>query len=228
MSCFNPRPRAGSDLRRVHTIDQFAVSIHAPAREATRRRCAAGAVARCAAGAVAAVSIHAPAREATRCSAVPAEPCTSGFNPRPRAGSDSAKMTTCATYAVSIHAPAREATQFVDPRERHLVVSIHAPAREATWMPPVRRWRSCFNPRPRAGSDIVGRGPSRIEQVSIHAPAREATSSSTRARSPMRFNPRSRAGSDVPRPRLLASRSLVSIHAPAREATPRCETHGLR
>ena len=123
-----------------------------------------------------AVSIHAPAREATR-SAKSRSRRSTRFNPRPRAGSDVVGDPHVTRAVVSIHAPAREATWINVHVPADWNVSIHAPAREATPM--------------------VHDAHPHLEPVSIHAPAREATlarwSSSTIVRS---FNPRPRAGSD--------------------------------
>ena len=103
--------------------------------------------------------------------------------------------------------------------------------------------RCCFNPRPRAGSDLpvasrgrhtptgfnprprAGSDPSaaavRVDLlVSIHAPAREATPANPADACPVRcFNPRPRAGSDAADDCRIRLDATVSIHAPAREAT---------
>ena len=123
-----------------------------------------------------------------------------------------------------------------------ILVSIRAPAREATGAscvfvssglfrsaPPrgkrpssslLTAPRSCFDPRPRAGSDN-GRPSKRVmRRVSIRAPAREATFHQCNAQGHRsRFDPRPRAGSDTDGTD-EACRVLVSIRAPAREATP--------
>ena len=80
------------------------VSIHAPARGATRnplptRRWRG-------------VSIHAPARGATSCDGR-ASTTRSGFNPRAREGRDQELESAGAEREVSIHAPARGATHAV-------------------------------------------------------------------------------------------------------------------
>ena len=101
----------------------------------------------------------------------------------------------------------------------------------------------CFNPRPRAGGDVLVSASGSKVQVSIHAPARGATVRTACANATMtRFNPRPRAGGDFrpgisrtlppgfnPRPRAggdvevdtVRGRYYVSIHAPARGATIR-------
>ena len=81
---FNPRPRTGGDVGHPgRWRGGGRVSIHAPARGATRiRRSGRG----CMGG---------------------------GFNPRPRTGGDVAWVPRLQTRGVSIHAPARGATQLV-------------------------------------------------------------------------------------------------------------------
>ena len=140
-----------------------------------------------------AVSIHASAREAT--AAGPGwSRGTTGFNPRLRAGGDSASAEmSAASRTVSIHASAREATSTEAHHAPRDLVSIHASAREAT-----RRHRhrghphGCFNPRLRAGGD----------------PARTTPSPGWAS-----FNPRLRAGGDP-------SRSTRSAPAASFQSTP--------
>ena len=169
------------------------VSIHAPARGATKPRGWRGGVR--------GVSIHAPARGATRSGEAAARRC-SCFNPRPRTGGDfplPAEVTALTRFQSTPPHGGRPITdegaeammllfQSTPPHggrhEVHVVpdlarhVSIHAPARGAT--------------RPhheRAG----------LDGVSIHAPARGATRQSP----------------------ALSPDEAVSIHAPARGATHR-------
>ena len=165
-SCFNPRPRAGGDLRYALSEVTEAVSIHAPARGATRT-CRRLAVAerfnpRPRAGGDHAelfirpaekVSIHAPARGATN-----------------------ARLAGEQDADVSIHAPARGATTVPDLSTTG-VTGFNPRPRAGGDLKGMsaRRRLSCFNPRPRAGGDpSPTRGTSR-ECVSIHAPARGAT-----------------------------------------------------
>ena len=77
----------------------------------------------------------------------------------------------------------------------------------------------CFNPRPRAGSDAACGGVQQGGAVSIHAPAREATWWTAAICGRNGFNPRPRAGSDVGSETQPGVPVGVSIHAPAREAT---------
>jgi len=186
------------------------------------------------------VSIHAPARGATRDWWKPA-----------------------GHPLVSIHAPARGATEGARPPPLCINVSIHAPARGATFLAgSSASSSSSFNPRARAGRDVLAQLDVAPVTVSIHAPARGATTAhqavramalfqSTRPRGARRrassldargtcFNPRARAGRDGTgreispgsnsfNPRARAGRDAgpqrdqrllqVSIHAPARGAT---------
>ena len=121
------------------------------------------------------VSIHAPARGATRCFVIfcrvrkfqSTHPhgvrhrnwyllCDgSGFNPRTRTGCDYLHIGFGRTVLVSIHAPARGATKTGKPATPHIAVSIHAPARGATMKShPVQSSWPCFNPRTRTGCDF--------------------------------------------------------------------------
>ena len=159
------------------------------------------------------------------------------FNPRPRAGGDTT-TTFCSSSTelrhVSIRAPARGATwilAFSVSLTRELV-SIRAPARGATMgcpmlaigLPGLR-----FNPRPRAGGDLVCSLDEleRRSHVSIRAPARGATAGApTGTLRGACFNPRPRAGGDDRHPRRSVEQT-VSIRAPARGATARDRAEDL-
>ncbi len=142
------------------------------------------------------------------------------FNPRTRAGCDLIPSSGIPYCVVSIHAPAQGATPFQPSQYEWRHVSIHAPAQGAT----CTRWlrvdpATGFNPRTRAGCDILRTPCKASTAVSIHAPAQGATrapcefwpsvlfqsthprrvrrrSSCGRSRPPSRFNPRTRAGCD--------------------------------
>ena len=104
-------------------FEDKAVSIHAPAWEATLYSCRLTPIFQ--------VSIHAPAWEATgyyqRFNARKIS-----FNPRPRMGGDMRLSRPLVNLAVSIHAPAWEATTPLFNPADTSAVSIHAPAWEAT------------------------------------------------------------------------------------------------
>ena len=151
----------------------------------------------------------------------------------PRGGRPSIMANIPMGASVSIHAPARGATEAERSLEPSFWVSIHAPARGATRPWPSRGRRSVsFNPRPRAGGDLV------IGDKEIPAPPFQSTpprggrpraifvnndifrpfqSTPPRGGRPpvwlntltsnARFNPRPRAGGDHPGTRYQSSQS---------------------
>jgi len=160
------------------------------------------------------VSIHAPARGATL------QQCrmrrAGRFNPRARAGRDIPLKADAIAVKFQSTRP-RGARPVLLCYKLFLQVSIHAPARGATYTDMLRPHRFCFNPRARAGRDLIPaatsaklpfqstrpRGARQIgglEQktltVSIHAPARGATVRVISTRVHHGFNPRARAGRD--------------------------------
>ena len=183
---FNPRTRTGCDIfqpkiglvclfqsTHPHGVrlsvrsyqPQFRVSIHAPARGATRRQKAMRGHLE--------VSIHAPARGATTHSSAVSlgtwfqsthphgvrrrifrviKPLN-GFNPRTRTGCDLNSLNVRYGIHVSIHAPARGATPHLVLVHAPPDVSIHAPARGATSSLHLLSVAICFNPRTRTGCD---------------------------------------------------------------------------
>ncbi len=194
-------------------LDEVLVSIHAPARRATRVDPGRPGDQL--------VSIHAPARRATS-----AYPCSRrrprGFNPRPRTEGDA----VCRDLGLGLrqfqstppHGGRLPGPQV--PQHRN-GVSIHAPARRATSPDPnPRRRPRSFNPRPRTEGDEgflrVGEDgkvfqstpphggrpsqparPAPIISVSIHAPARRATLPAGPAGADhLGFNPRPRTEGD--------------------------------
>ena len=118
-SCFNPRPRMGSDIALSPTVRSLTVSIHAPAWGATTiinrdLVCTLVSIHAPAWGATVTiycapisccVSIHAPAWGATEDTDIVCFNLGS-FNPRPRMGSDGQFNSESAGMPVSIHAPA--------------------------------------------------------------------------------------------------------------------------
>ena len=145
------------------------VSIHAPAKGATRHRSCdlprigrfqstpprggdASDGDRCRSST--AVSIHAPAKGATGASGTISGTRRS-FNPRPREGATvTVRDHGAVTMPVSIHAPARGATRTRSSLTIADSVSIHAPAKGATVVSQPASWcRMSFNPRPREGGD---------------------------------------------------------------------------
>ncbi len=166
---FNPRPREGGDIealaniaagaafqstpprggRRAAMIEQDLgpeVSIHAPARGATRDILLRVGGER--------VSIHAPARGATPRPPI-SRPSCSGFNPRPREGGDANSLEMIATVTKFQSTPPRGGRR-----------STGGICRSRTGFNPRPReggddrgdekgrgW-GCFNPRPREGGDL--------------------------------------------------------------------------
>ena len=143
---FNPRAREGRDVGCHIVAIAIAVSIHAPARGATRPAIRHGLIR--------GVSIHAPARGATNYSEGGVL-CFARFNPRAREGRDFGDSGDGNPFEVSIHAPARGATN-------------------NSWC--LSYVISGFNPRAREGRDPLNTlAAKNRRQVSIHAPARGAT-----------------------------------------------------
>ena len=193
-SRFNPRPRTGGDSLHDRSVCVVAVSIHAPARGATRHD-------RLHDQRQLRVSIHAPARGATR------DPVIAG----------------APDGTVSIHAPARGATRrsagwrrspcSFNPRPR---TGGDAPSGYDPGGP------SSFNPRPRTGATRPDRHADRARGVSIHAPARGATRQPVcRLRPPVSVSIHAPARGATPAGARRRRRRRVSIHAPARGATRR-------
>ena len=126
-SHFNPRSREGSDIERLTIILRVVISIHAPAKGATKFVRFIRFEYR--------ISIHAPAKGATvnkLCEMIR----LTDFNPRSREGSDVGSPQGNRYTRISIHAPAKGATQ-----EHH--------RRWNAWLD--------FNPRSREGSDVCCR-----------------------------------------------------------------------
>jgi len=186
---FNPRPRAGGDRNIPSPRSTPVVSIHAPARGATKLDAAYGDGIK--------VSIHAPARGATP----PAWPKCGGncrFNPRPRAGGDTRTTTHERSRRRFNPRPRAGGDPLLFGNQGAAPVSIHAPARGATAMhsgifstdmfqstPPrggrqprasmMRREQLFQSTPPRGGRRSVTYPGEGVAFVSIHAPARGAT-----------------------------------------------------
>ena len=143
------------------------ISIHAPAKGATRLPCNSLWLI--------SISIHAPAKGATPCCCLllPVLRFQSTLPRRERQERDCADRLLS---AISIHAPAKGATKHIVDIALFCVISIHAPAKGAT-----DRVRKLF-------VSMI---------ISIHAPAKGATSFELpHIILVVDFNPRSREGSD--------------------------------
>ena len=210
---FNPRSRKGSDNAGVHLPAIWArISIHAPAKGATRKRAesirlsnisihapAKGATNVCYAySGLKVISIHAPTKGATLLYVIKLQynKFQSTLPQRERQFVPDVKI---ATTQISIHAPTTGATQKRCGANRKGIISIHAPTKGATMC-----WRRHpqmqihFNPRSRKGSDKYGF----INHIGI-----------------CHFNPRSRKGSDKDGHYAASEKTMISIHAPAKGAT---------
>ena len=138
------------------------------------------------------------------------------FNPRPRAGGDVPDLFDVATHGVSIHAPVRGATRYLSQQSLCQQFQSTPPCGGRPRSLPALPKSLSFNPRPRAGGDVIysyraGTGP-----VSIHAPVRGATIRSKISRSACScFNPRPRAGGDSAAP-------CRSFPEPMFQSTPPC------
>ena len=230
---FNSRAREGRDAALWQSPRWLSVSIHAPAKGATRRR---GRRPR-----DLLVSIHAPAKGATVGVAFLGVWAVFQFT-RPRRARHGSVMAITPKGRVSIHAPAKGATDSAAADWPSTPVSIHAPAKGATRRFPIGILLDFLFQftRPRRARQGL-RGGAADARVSIHAPAKGATSVEsfvgkddgfqfTRPRRARRghrarllslatsFNSRAREGRDVLALR-QGLRRQVSIHAPAKGAT---------
>ena len=241
---FNPRSREGSDIFRLPQSIRSDISIHAPAKGATREL-------RDADEWEVLFQSTLPRRERpSRCerkqrrwkfqSTLPrrerrrsmqSRAADGDFNPRSREGSDIFRLPQSIRSDISIHAPAKGATRELrDADEWEVLFQSTLPRRE-------RLERKLHNKQ----TDII----------SIHAPAKGATSRPTSISSTAAFQStlprrerritssfsshRARFQSTLPRrerplarPR-LAVRTVISIHAPAKGATvqPHRGGHGI-
>ena len=238
-TCFDPRSRAGSDHPdRRRAEDVGAVSIRAPARGATVLQKL---------GEDEDVLFRSALPRGERQQHAHMFTNTLMFRSAlPRGERLQKDREGLVSGVVSIRAPARGATRPLRQAGRLRVgVSIRAPARGATCrQSQAARWRSRFDPRSRAGSDLAlkrrpglawtrcrfdprsragsdDREQRRLGGVSIRAPARGATTWPSPAPCATgRFDPRSRAGSDWAVAEVAkCSMPVVSIRAPARGAT---------
>ena len=184
-------PRGVRPIRVGVSEDGGHVSIHAPARGATRHPSGGRSTAR---------RFNPRTREGCDWPPLAVASTSWSFNPPTREGCDIPALSISTSSnkfqsthprgvrpwrarghivraEVSIHAPARGATSRRGPSRNHTVVSIHAPARGATSnSPSASRTRMKFqSTHPRGVRLRLPRGPGRGVLVSIHAPARGAT-----------------------------------------------------
>ncbi len=160
-------PRGGRPVIADTSRLSFLVSIHAPARGATRRCISTEARH--------GVSIHAPARGATPTSMITVQYGQVSIH-APARGATAISIGQLASQWLFQSTPPRGGRHSGRDGELYLVlVSIHAPARGATKRILTGHTTICFNPRPRAGGDF-----GHIQRAVVRAC----------------FNPRPRAGGD--------------------------------
>ena len=187
---FNPRSREGSDLTEVYILYNLTISIHAPAKGATKddKEVMLGIY----------ISIHAPAKGATLLLRLP-QPRTQHFNPRSREGSDEdGKRRIIAGH--NFNPRSREGSDpdamMLSKTERTFQSTL--PRRERQrYLVQLGNGNFNFNPRSREGSDYGWEVSTVKEYISIHAPAKGATVEDVQ---------------DL-------KQSIISIHAPAKGAT---------
>ena len=209
---FNPRSRVGSDrpARPVRPWDL--ISIHAPAKGATRALCNVDWRAL--------ISIHAPAKGATVQSAR-TRPTCSNFNPRSRVGSDLIPGAVPAqVLAFQSTLPRRERRR--GSRSRFQCAAYFNPrSREGSDKRRYSAYRLFmhFNPRSREGSDNTPKSGC-LSLSDFNPRSREGSDAAAReqVRQQVHFNPRSREGSDLGNSAMRLS-DKISIHAPAKGAT---------
>ena len=146
MRYFNPRSRKGSDDQMGQLVEQAdAISIHAPARGATKHPRTQPHIT--------SISIHAPARGATHSNCVNLL-TKKYFNPRSRKGSDiGLHRSICTTFLFQSTLPQGERLGEHAPHHISDLFQSTLPQGERqswiTWI----SWLWDFNPRSRKGSD---------------------------------------------------------------------------
>ncbi len=187
------------------------------------------------------VSIHAPARGATKLAAIagkgaefqstrphgarPAAHHTahagSSFNPRARTGRD-VRTRRCWAQCRAFQStrPHGARPRLPSMPQRPTAVSIHAPARGATddWHEARRAWAVSIH-APARGATYARHAQSGVRQVSIHAPARGATSWHASWHASWHVSIHAPARGATSGASGNADKIGVSIHAPARGAT---------
>ncbi len=151
------------------------------------------------------VSIHAPARGATRRQQVPLMADMKFQSTRPHGARRQPQPDRPGILRVSIHAPARGATcRPSQPMQWLCCFNPRARTGRDIRGRCGCGCSESFNPRARTGRDArpVGNGDAALD-VSIHAPARGATTRcDRRGCQSSRFNPRARTGRDPTRPKM--------------------------
>ena len=203
------RPRGARLPRPTSGAQGGAVSIHAPARGATKQanlNCGGG-------------GFQFTRPRGARLRQARHDGDDVGFNSRARAGRDTQRDATLGLLQ-GFNSRARAGRDWrVQDTVARSGVSIHAPARGATFAFGLVPELPCFNSRARAGRDNH-QSPHHQPGLRFNSRARAGRDDMARVRrrSPERFNSRARAGRDCPET-ANPEAVRVSIHAPARGAT---------
>ena len=191
LSYFNPRSREGSDdSTDSNDILHFVISIHAPAKGATKDMISFSKSI--------IISIHAPAKGATSL-LEPSNDSEVISIHAPAKGATGGLYSLSTINTISIHAPAKGATH--QTTLKYLLITY-------------------FNPRSREGSDDSGAAAvlsPDIFQSTLPRRERRFLYFSFFVR--LNFNPRSREGSDNWTMYIFLCLVIISIHAPAKGAT---------
>ena len=139
-------PRRERPITPLQLQEQINISIHAPAKGATKQQLLKSMVAR---------YFNPRPREGSDLQGLPLFRCYKYFNPRPREGSDCPKWSKRCDPTNFNPRPREGSDAGLSDSERALgYISIHAPAKGATIFIVVSSLKGVyFNPRPREGSD---------------------------------------------------------------------------
>ena len=144
MDNFNPRSREGSDVTKACFEPCLKISIHAPAKGATRSRRKRGCSGR--------FQSTLPRRERLLQASIIKR--FDNFNPRSREGSDTALKPKTLGGIISIHAPAKGATSSLKFTVQNFLFQSTLPRRERRSIFKIKLSIFLyFNPRSREGSD---------------------------------------------------------------------------
>ena len=207
---FNPRTREGCDWHVKFIILHTQISIHAPARGATRHffpRLGCG-------------KFQSTHPRGVRLLYASFMLWVSYFNPRTREGCDESLSTGRCAVPISIHAPARGATKFQNVISLcNLFQSTH-PRGVRHFFRVIISTMEYFNPRTREGCDRISSRLPFLVLANFNPRTREGCDLFRAIRSLFlcNFNPRTREGCDVGMVRGTIIQ-CISIHAPARGAT---------
>ena len=208
---FNPRLREGGDDDLDSLAEEYIISIHASAKEATKRPLPSGHTDR--------ISIHASAKEATLPADGDIDAALKFQSTPPRRRRHVTWEDMTKALKISIHASAKEATNF------HLTFLLSGGFQST---PPRRRRPSWlffilfdfyFNPRLREGGDVLTTTSDTSIVISIHASAKEATFQTPFTIFAPIISIHASAKEATINSQLSLFKKFISIHASAKEAT---------